>query len=494
MKRVASGLPQMIAIDRKSSTPLHKQIYDAYRVAVVDGILRPGHRVPSSRELAAELAVSRFPVVNAYAQLLAEGYFKSRAGSGTVVSNLLPERVAPSRQSSDRLQLRSGPLTIAKNMATLPPFRKPSWLQGRGAFRVGQIAAEEFPLKLWSSLVARHCRTMDAKAFDYGERSIGSRVLREQVCNYLKVSRAVRCEPEQVMIVTGSQQGLEIAGRVLLDPGNSVWVEEPGYFFAQKALELAGCHLVPVPVDKEGLNVAAGTQLCRKARAAVVTPSHQFPLGVTMSAARRMQLLEWATKNGSWIIEDDYESEFRYKGAPISSLQGLDKNGRVIYVGTFSKVLFPSLRLGYVVVPPDLMDYFANVRRAVDLGPPTFYQEVVAEFIAEGHFARHARRMRVLYHERRNALVECLRQEFGSSAEVLGDEAGMHLVCALPEGTPDVEIGDRAAKEGLWIWPLSSAYLGTAPRPGFILGFGSVQKKDVPGKVQSLARLMSGKK
>jgi GntR family transcriptional regulator / MocR family aminotransferase len=484
----------MIAIDRTSSTPLHKQIYNAYRVAVVDGILRPGHRVPSSRELAAELAVSRFPVVNAYAQLLAEGYFSSRAGSGTVVSTLLPERFAVSKQNNDRPELRSGPRTIAKNMEILPPFVKPSWLQGRGAFRVGQVASEEFPLKLWSSLVARHCRRMDAKAFDYGERSIGSRFLREQVSNYVKVARAVRCEPEQVMIVNGSQQALEIAGRVLLDPGNSVWVEEPGYLFAQKALLLAGCRLVPVPVDKEGLNVAAGTQLCRRARAAVVTPSHQFPLGVTMSAARRMQLLEWATKNGSWIIEDDYESEFRYKGPPISSLQGLDSNGRVIYVGTFSKVLFPSLRLGYVVAPPDLVECFTTVRRAMDLGPPTFFQEVVAEFIAEGHFARHTRRMRMLYHERRNTLVESMRKEFGSSVEVLGDEAGLHLVYAFPDGTPDVAIGDKAAREGLWIWPLSSSYLGDAPRPGFIMGFGSSDRREIPGKVRLLARLASEKK
>jgi GntR family transcriptional regulator / MocR family aminotransferase len=484
----------MIAIDRKSPRPLHKQIYDAYRVAVVDGTLRPGHRVPSSRELAGELGVSRFPVVNAYAQLLAEGYFTSRAGSGTVVSHLLPERFVGSKPSIDRAPSRSEPRTIAKSMANLPPFQRPSWLQGRGAFRVGQVASEEFPLKLWSSLVARHCRRMDAKAFDYGERAIGSKHLREQVCNYLKVSRAVRCEPEQVMIVTGSQQALEIAGRVLLDPGNAVWVEEPGYGFAQKALSLSGCQLIPVPVDKEGMNVAAGMQLCRKARAAVVTPSHQFPLGITMSASRRMQLLEWAMKNGSWIIEDDYESEFRYKGAPISSLQGLDSNGRVIYVGTFSKVLFPSLRLGYVVAPPDLVEYFTNVRRAIDLGPPTFYQEVVAEFIAEGHFSRHTRRMRTLYHERRDALVVCLRKEFGSSIEVLGDEAGLQLVCAFPHGTADVTIGDKAAQEGLWVWPLSSSYLGKAPRPGFILGFGSTDKKEISEKVSRLARLVNGRK
>ena len=210
-----------------------------------------------------------------------------------------------------------------------------------------------------------------------------------------------------------------------------------------------------------------------------------------MSAGRRLQLLEWATTQGSWIIEDDYESEFRYKGAPISSLQGLDKNGRVIYVGTFSKVLFPSLRMGYVVVPADLVDYFATVRRTMDLGPPSFYQDVVAEFIAEGHFARHARRMRVLYHERRDALVDSLRQEFGSTAEVLGDEAGLQLVCALPEGTPDLRIAENAASQGLYVWPLTSSYLGDARRPGFILGFGSVEARNIPKEVRKLARLVA---
>ena len=219
----------MIAIDRKSPKPLHQQIYDSYRVAVIDGILRPGHRVPSSRELASELEVSRFPVVNAYAQLLAEGYFESRVGSGTVVSHLLPnliaERFPPTTAGGKRSPVPSGPRTIARSMSVLPPFDKPRWLQGQGAFRVGQVAADQFPLKLWSSLVARHCRKMDAKSFDYSRLVIGSKLLRDQVSNYLMVSRAVRCDPEQVMIVTGSQQALEIAGRVLLDPGNSVWVK-----------------------------------------------------------------------------------------------------------------------------------------------------------------------------------------------------------------------------------------------------------------------------
>ena len=293
------------------------------------------------------------------------------------------------------------------------------------------------------------------------------------------------------MIVSGSQQALEISARVLLDPGSPVWVEEPGYRLARDVLALAGCHLVPVPVDGEGLNVTAGIKQCRKARAAVVTPSHQFPLGVTMSARRRFQLLEWAQHTGSWIIEDDYDSEYRYESLPIASLQGLDANARVIYVGTFSKVLFPSLRLGYVVIPSDLVDRFLAIRRAMDLGPPSFYQEVLADFISEGHFARHIRRMRGLYRERRTALVDSIGKELGSRIEVLGAEAGMHVAVTLPSGSRDLEIAQRAARQNLSLWPLSHFYLGEVSRPGFILGFGSATVAEIPPAVRKLRNLLS---
>ena len=295
------------------------------------------------------------------------------------------------------------------------------------------------------------------------------------------------------MIVSGSQQGLEISARVLLDPGSRVWVEEPGYRLARDVLALAECHLVPVPVDMEGLDVATGIKRCRKARAALVTPSHQFPLGVTMSASRRLQLLDWAQSAGSWIIEDDYDSEYRYGSMPIASLQGLDATARVIYVGTFSKVVFPSLRLGYVVIPSDLVERFLAIRRAMDLGPPTFYQEVLADFINEGHFARHIRRMRVLYGERRSALVDSINEELGDEVEVLGDQAGMHLAVTLPRRSRDGEIAQRAARQNLWIWPLSRSYLGDAVRPGFILGFGSTAVEEIPNAVRKLRNLLAGK-
>jgi GntR family transcriptional regulator/MocR family aminotransferase len=494
MKKVASGIFPLIVIDRKSAKALHRQIYDAYRTAVVDGVLRPGQRIPSTRELATGLGVSRFPVLNAYAQLLAEGYFVSRIGSGTVISSSLPERFTLSASSDERLAIiRSGPRPIARRTSILSRYEMPSRVQGHGAFGVGLIAFDYFPLEVWARIVTRRCREMGAKSLDYGE-SMGSKLLRKEIANYLRISRSVRCELEQVMIVSGSQQALEIAGRVLLDPGSPVWVEDPGYLFARDALTLSSCRLVPVPVDREGLNVAAGIQKCRRARAAVVTPSHQFPLGVTMSAMRRLELLEWAKNTGAWIIEDDYDSEFRYANAPITSLQGLDASARVIYIGTFSKVLFPSLRLGYVVVPPDLIDHFVKIRRAMDLGASTFNQEVLAEFIAEGHFARHIRRMRVLYNERRTAVAEGIRKELASMVEILGDQAGLQLTVALPDGTRDREIAERAAKENLSLWPLSASYLGDVTHPGFILGFGNLAATQAPAAVRKLARLLTSQK
>jgi len=492
MKKVPSGIVPVIAVDRKASEPLHRQIYNAYRTAILDRRLRPGQRIPSTRSLAFELGVSRFPVLNAYAQLLAEGYFESRVGAGTVVSGSLPEQFTSSRPTGARLLTASSVARPVSRRSSILRLERVPWMQGWGAFSVGQVAFDHFPLQVWSNLVARHCRKMSARSFHYGDQ-MGSPAFRETIASYLRIARSLRCEAQQIMIVSGSQQALEISARVLLDPGDRVWVEEPGYRYARDVFALAGCHLVPVPVDKEGLVVAAGIRQCRRARAAFVTPSHQFPLGETMSASRRLQLLDWAQKTGSWIIEDDYDSEYRYESSPIASLHGLDSNSSVIYVGTLSKVLFPSLRLGYVVIPPGLVDRFLTIRRAMDLGPPSFHQEVLADFISEGHFARHIRRMRLLYHERRSALADSIRKELGSMVEVHGSEAGMHLTVTLPARSRDLEIAERAARQKLWIWPLSPAYLGEVSRPGFILGFGGTPAEEIPAAVRKLRNLLAGK-
>src|ERR1700719_4450775 len=332
---------------------------------------------------------------------------------------------------------------------------------------------------------------MDAQSSHYGEQ-MGSEALRETIANYLRTARSLRCEAEQVMVVSGSQQALEISARVVLDPGSRVWVEEPGYRLARDVFALNGCHPVPVPVDTEGRDVAAGIKQCPKARAAFVTPSHQFPLGVTMSASRRLQLVDWAQSSGSWIIEDDYDSEYRYESQPIASLQGLDPNSRVIYIGTFSKVLFPSLRLGYIVVPPDLVDRFLVTRGVMDLGPPTFHQEVLADFIEEGHFERHIRRMRTLYGDLRRLLVDNLREHLEKTLSPIGDEAGMHLTAMLDTMHRDEEVAARAVRQKLSLWPLSRLYLNR-PRQGFVLGFGGATASEILLAVRKLRTLLDSK-
>jgi len=491
MKKIASGILPTIVLDRNARKSLQRQIYDSFRGGIIERRLRPGQRIPSTRALALELGISRFPVLNAYAQLLAEGYLESRVGAGTVISTLLTDPVSSNEHNLPRAGATGlGPRPVAQRAATVTSPRNSPWLQGIGAFGVGQVAFDQFPIPVWSRIIARRCRHMDAKAAHYGEPS-GVTALRETIATYLRTSRLLHCEPEQIVIVSGSQQALELTARVLLDPGSRVWIEEPGYGLARSVFTLAGCQLVPVPVDSEGLDVAAGIRQCRNARAAFVTPSHQFPLGVTMSAVRRFRLLEWAQATGAWIIEDDYDSEYRYGSMPIASLQGLDANARVVYIGTFSKVLFPALRLGYVVIPQDLVEPFRAVRRVMDLGPPTFSQEVLAEFIADGHFARHIRRMRGLYRERRDALAESIRSELGAAVETLGGEAGMHMTITLPAaGNRELEIAERAAQAKLWLWPLSSCYSGNVTRPGFVLGFGSTQVKEIRPGVRKLRSLL----
>ncbi len=490
MKKIPGGFSPIIVIDRKAGKPLHRQIYDAYRTMISGGSLQAGQQIPSTRALAAELGISRIPVLSAYSQLLAEGYFESRVGAGTFVSTSLPDQLT-SCSGRDTVTVQSSePRLTSRPSRFLPGRDSAPWTYGTGAFSVGQLAFDHFPFQTWSNLVTRHARKVRASSLNYGD-PMGSRDLRETIATYLRTARAVHCDARQVMVVSGSQQALDLSARALLDPGSPVWIEEPGYELMRSALTLAGCRLVPVRVDGEGMDVAAGIRLHRNARAAYVTPSHQYPLGATMSASRRLQLLDWAHNSGAWIVEDDYDSEYRYESMPIASLQGLDRNSRVIYIGTFSKTLFPSLRLGYMVIPPDLVDRFAAVRRAVDLCPPQLSQAVLADFIDEGHFARHIRKTRLLYRERRSVLVEALEREFGSRLEILGAEAGMHLVVTLLPGLNDVEISAQAAQRNLWLWPLSSSYLGKDVRHGFILGFGSTRTADIAAAVVRLREVLS---
>jgi GntR family transcriptional regulator / MocR family aminotransferase len=488
------GVSTLVAVDQRLRKSMSSQIYDAFSTRIANTELRPGQLVPSSRELAHELGISRLPVLTAYAQLLAEGYFEARIGSGTFISRSLHPRSLPrGHGSQDRvnyLDSPSRPRLISARASALPQYQRPYWAETVGPFRVGQPDLSDFPLKTWARLAARRSRNLRANELLYGD-PMGFLALREAVATYLRTSRAVKCEVDQIMIVSGSQQALDLTTRVLLDPGVPVWVEEPGYWLAKKVLGVAGCRVIPVPVDSEGLDVRAGTKLSPKARAAFVVPSHQFPLGVTMSATRRFQLLDWAHKTGSWIIEDDYDSEYRYGTMPISSLQGLDTQSRVIYVGTFSKVLFPSLRVGYIVIPSDLVGPFTAVRQSMDLCPSMSNQAVLADFIRHGHFARHLRRMRRIYAERREVLAREITRELGSSCTIVGGEAGMQLTLLIDANIQDRDIAGKAAERKFWLWPLSMTYEGSTSRQGFILGYGNTRTADIPNAVSVLKRLLN---
>jgi GntR family transcriptional regulator/MocR family aminotransferase len=319
----------------------------------------------------------------------------------------------------------------------------------------------------------------------YGD-AMGYLPFREAIAEYLGAFRGVRCESSQILVTTGSQQALQISAQVLLDPKDRVWMEEPGYPGARQAFMTAGAQLIPVPVDHDGMNVAEIIRRGRGARAVYVTPSHQYPMGITMSATRRIVLLNWAMRSGAWIIEDDYDSEYRFGSRPIASLQGLDSDGRVIYVGTFSKVMFPALRLGYVVVPKDLVAAFSAARDAADIFSSTLYQAVLADFIREGHFARHIRRMRMLYMDRRRALIKAIRIQMGDMLEVIGAEAGMHLVALLPRGTNDVAVSRKAAQRGISAIPLSTCYLEPPTRGGLVLGYGGANAHQIYDGIRKL--------
>jgi len=484
LKSQFRGISNLITIDRRASKPLYQQIYDSFRSRIIRGELRAGDLVPSSRELARESRISRLPVLTAYAQLLAEGYFESRVGAGTFISSSLPSRSTGSLPSAAR-----GQRLLSAQVAALPKYERPSWAESLGPFQVGQPELQKFPIEIWLRLVARYSRRMRLKALQYAD-AMGLPELREAIATYLRTSRGVRCEAQQIMIVSGSQQALDLASRVLLEAGRAAWVEEPGYWLVHHVLKAARCRIVPVPVDAEGLNVTAGIKLNRNTRVAFVAPSHQYPLGVTMSAARRLQLLEWAQGSRAWIIEDDYDSEYRYGSLPIASLQGLDGNARVIYIGTFSKVMFPSLRLGYLVIPVDLIERFAAMRQVMDICPTHITQAVMSDFIREGHFARHVRRMRPIYAERRRVLVAELERQLGDNVTIMGDQAGMHLAIFLTPGRDDRKIAATAARQSLWLSPLSSSYVGRTPRHGFVLGFGNTKANEIPQAVRHLRKLI----
>jgi len=459
-------------LTRTSATPLYRQLYERLRASILAGHLPPGTRLPSTRALQAELGVGRNTVADAFSQLLAEGYLETRKGSGTYVARTIPDDLVTLRGASERGRSphRRRPLSERGRVIVAAPSMPDLEWRKRRPFYPGVPAYELLPIDTWRRLMARHWRRPSAGVLGYGA-PVGYEPLRHAIAQHLTAVRGVSCDPGQVIVVAGSQQALDLAARVLLDAGDAAWIEDPAFPGARAALSGAGARLVPVRIDDDGIDVAEGERLASDARLAYVSPSHQYPLGKTMSVARRLELLRWAEAHGAWIVEDDYDSEFRYRGRVLPALKGLDEHGWVIYVGTFSKVLFPSLRLGYMVVPDDLVDAFAAARALSDRHPPTAEQAVLADFITDGHFLRHIRRMRLVYAERQAVLLEHVGKRLGGLLEVEADEAGMHVIGRLPQGADDVALSLACAGRGVSAPPLSHYYMGEPAQPGFVLGY-----------------------
>ncbi|MHA1599560.1 MAG: MocR-like pyridoxine biosynthesis transcription factor PdxR [Alphaproteobacteria bacterium] len=501
----------MVAVDldrpvgRQDDVALYRRIYDRIRDLILGGRLAPGTRLPASRALATELGCSRTSVLAAFAQLHSEGYIEGRKGSGTFVSGVLPEQLLSMRTART---LAAGHKWHAPDLPRRQLSRRGEELatyvhgprsQAR-AFISGVPELRSFPFDVWARLLGRTWRRPKGGLPRHGDAA-GQQPLREAIAEYLRVVRAVRCDWQQVLITTGAQQAVDLAARLLLDPGDAAWIEEPGYPGLRGPLIAAGIRLVPVPVDDEGISVTAGQRMAPRARLAVVAPSHQYPLGIVMWLARRLELLAWARAENAWIIEDDFDSEYRYSGRPLAALQGLDAEtadgGRVLYVGSFSKVLFPSLRIGYVVLPPNLVEPMMRARAGLDDHPSAVAQPALAAFMSKGHFAAHVRRMRTLYAARQAALVTAAGCHLRGLLEVPADEAGLHLVARLTPGLiarmDDKQAAARAHAAGVTVRALSSYYLKTPTAQGLLLGYAAVSEGEITRATAKLAAALSKK-
>lgn len=470
-----------------AGTPLYRWLYEELRRAILAGRLQPGARLPATRDLARQYSLSRPTIVSAFEQLRSEGYVDGKIGSGTYVSQVLPEQLlhAGSTRSSTKTSRRHIRLsTYARRLhsySRTPP-------RPIRAFRANLPALDQFPTTLWAQVAARRLRQVSTGLLAGGE-ALGFRPLREAVSEYLNTSRGVKCSAEQVLIISGVQQALDHAAHLLIDPGDPIWMEEPGYPGAVAAFRAVGAEICPVPVDTEGLNLEVGQKRCPKPRVVYVTPAHQFPLGVIMSLRRRLSLLEWARGARAIILEDDYDSEYRYSGRPIPALQGLDRSQSVIFAGSFSDVLFPALRLGYMVLPPDLVEIFAAAEAVSTHHPPLIDQAILCDFIREGHFARHVRRMRELYAERLGVFTEAVERRLKGVLEIPPIEAGLRTVGWL-RGMSAERVAKAAAQQNVEVIPLSRYAFGKSRRNGLVLGFAAVDGRELRRGVDRLAEVL----
>jgi GntR family transcriptional regulator/MocR family aminotransferase len=481
----------LVVRERRTGTSLFQWVYDEIRLAILDGRLGRGRRLPSTRELARFYGVSRGTVVTAFEQLHAEGYLESNVGAGTYVNTQLPEDLLHAKRDAGAVvgakKIKPSLSQFAQRLGQAAETRR----QPARAFRAAEAALDAFPITLWTQIASRRLqRATRTLLADVDPR--GYRPLREAISNYLGTARGVTCTTEQVIILAGIQQGLELTARLVLDPGDPVWVEDPCFFGVTSMFNALAAKVIPIPVDLNGLDVEEGKRRCDQAKLAYVTPAHQFPLGVTMSLDRRLSLLDWAQHSGGLIFEDDYDSEYRYSGQPIPALQGLDQADSVIFAGSFSKVLFPSLRLGYLVVPPGLVEKFSAARYIMDRHSAVIDQAILCDFITEGHFGRHLRRMRELYASRLAVLRKSVQQKLGDVLTIPDTEAGVNTVGWLADGINAETVAQAAAERNVEVIPVKRFALQQKMPEGLLLGFGAVDDRELLRGVEDLARALTG--
>ncbi|MEO7497246.1 MAG: PLP-dependent aminotransferase family protein [Massilia sp.] len=487
-----SDIIAALPLDRDAAEPVFRQLYAQIKSAILRGALDPGMRLPPTRALCAMLRISRQTVLNAYDQLMAEGYLQGSVGKGTFVSAQLPISAGAASPTAARGLMR--PLSArgqryAGAMGTVRYHEGPL-----RAFRVSMPALELFPFDVWSRLEARRWRHPDHH-MGYGDPA-GYAPLRELLCVYLRASRGVNCTPEQIVITSGSQQALYLLTQLLLAPADGVWVESPGYQGLSAPLFAGGARVCTVPVDAGGMDVAYGAAHYPDAKMVFTTPSHQLPLGVTMTLARRLELLQWAGARRAWIIEDDYDSEYRYTGPPLASLQSLDRNDCVIYVGTLSKVLFPGLRLGYIVAPPALVEPLVRAKSLIDRHNAIVPQMVLADFMGEGHFGRHIRRTRDAYGERRQALLAAIERRLADDLRLAPSDSGLDLCVHFRRARDELAVVRAALEHGVEMRPLCyyahpGASAACATAPGLLLGFSAIAPPQIAHGVELLARVLA---
>jgi GntR family transcriptional regulator / MocR family aminotransferase len=487
----------ILSLERDAAMPLHRQVYGELRQLILMGRLLPGQRVPSTRSLSQSCGISRTTVTQSYEQLLSEGYLETRHGSGTFVCRQLPDTLLHTAAIDPIDTPKPSAIRLSQYAQSMTdnPLVLQTYPTAEISFRYGRPALQYFPITLWRKLLSRHCNA-NTEWLDYALDAQGDRGLRIAIAHYLARARAVQCDPSQIVLTNGTQQGLDLILRVLTEPGDTIALEDPGYLSARRVFLSHQVNLLPIPVDESGLMVEYLTQLTTAGsptesllpvRLLSVTPSHQFPTGATLSLARRLALLQWAQQTGAMIIEDDYDSEYRYGDNPIPALQGLDSRNCVIYMGTFSKVLFPSLRMGYLVLPPQLVTFIAQAKWLSDRQLPMLEQKVLADFIAAGHLESHIRKMRSHYDRRRQVLVQALQHHFGNQITILGEKAGIHVMVRFLLDLSGAEIMARSLQVGVGIVPATPCYLLDGGDREFILGYGELEESVIIEGIKRLA-------